>query len=637
MYLKSIAIKGFKSFAKKTVLDFKPGVTMIVGPNGSGKSNVVDAAQWVLGEQSPSQLRGSTMEDVIFSGTQTSKPKSLCEVSLVLDNSDNKIPLDYSEICITRRMLKTGESDYFINGTACRLIDVFELLSDTGLGRNTHSIIAQGKIDEVIHCKAEERRHLIEEAAGVLKYKKRKDRSKRKLKSVDENLKRVNDVLKEVKRQSSPLKKHIEKAKTYKDLENRLKDLKVSKTVKKLLKHKERFEQIENSEEKDTQSKESLKFEIKSKQDELDNADKNLEMLQNKYAKENERYLRQISIRSNYEKTQILLNQKVESANEIFNSTKNKIESLAKQRDELSGKKEHLNKEKESIEKEINRSYERLKNIQNKASEIKLKWKNQNDKLLSSKNVIENIKNEIHSLKESKINLKTSLNMSSERIDLIKKDTENLEKEKLVINESRSKISSKIKEGSLRINKFDNESNELKIKKENLQKEISKNQEKKNYLSRNIENCRSKIEALENAFNYFEDDSEDIISFSEVKIEPGYEDVFNSIIKSFQRTSLIKDIKKDINLIEKDSTGRTFIDLSYSPEKNKSKSAFINKVKAPAKIKKVLNVIFDGIYVADDANEIDKEKTWVLKNGVTYSRGIVKKPETFDIRNEHKS
>ena len=249
MYLKSLTLKGFKSFPKKIELDFEPGITMIVGPNGSGKSNVTDAIQWVLGEQSPSALRGSDMQDVIFAGSLNQKALNLAEVTLTLDNSDRNIDLDFSEVSVTRRILRSGENQYFINSTPCRLLDIYELLHDTGLGKQTHSLIGQGRLEEVVNSKPEEKRILLEEAAGVLKHKKRKERALRKLFATEDNLSRANDILNEINKQLRPLEAQVAKAHTYKELTQELKALEVAQLVKKLTNVKKRWKNIELKEE----------------------------------------------------------------------------------------------------------------------------------------------------------------------------------------------------------------------------------------------------------------------------------------------------------------------------------------------------------------------------------------------------
>ena len=223
MYLKRLDLQGFKSFPEKVKLEFNPGVTAVVGPNGSGKSNVSDAVRWVLGEQRARSLRGDKMEDIIFAGTENRKPLGFAEVSILIDNQDGRLPLAYSEVQVTRRVFRSGESEYRINGTACRLKDIQELFMDTGVGREGYSIIGQGRIDEILSAKGEERRRIFEEAAGIVKYKTRKNEAVNKLEKEQQNLLRVDDIISELEVQVEPLEKQSEKAREYLRLKERLK------------------------------------------------------------------------------------------------------------------------------------------------------------------------------------------------------------------------------------------------------------------------------------------------------------------------------------------------------------------------------------------------------------------------------
>ena len=225
MFLKSLTLKGFKSFADRTHMVFDPGLTVVVGPNGSGKSNVSDAILWVLGEQSAKMLRGQAMEDVVFSGSSARKPVGVAEVTLVLDNTDHTLPVDFSEVGITRRMYRSGESEYLINGSPARLMDIQDILHDSGLGKDTHSIISQGKLDSILSSRPEERRVLIEEAAGISKHRRRKERSLRKLADMDKNLVRARDVARELNRQLRPLERQVDRAKRFNELDARLSEL----------------------------------------------------------------------------------------------------------------------------------------------------------------------------------------------------------------------------------------------------------------------------------------------------------------------------------------------------------------------------------------------------------------------------
>ena len=205
MYLKELTLRGFKSFASATTLRFAPGITAVIGPNGSGKSNIVDALAWVMGEQGAKALRGTQMEDVIFAGTSSRPPLGRAQVSLTIDNSDHTLDIDYSEVTISRTIFRNGGSEYAINGSQCRLLDIQELLSDTGLGQQMHVIVGQGRLDAILRADPAGHRAFIEEAAGILKHRKRKERALRKLANTERNLSRLDDLLGEIHRQLGPL------------------------------------------------------------------------------------------------------------------------------------------------------------------------------------------------------------------------------------------------------------------------------------------------------------------------------------------------------------------------------------------------------------------------------------------------
>jgi len=234
MYLKRLELVGFKSFADRTELEFVPGVTAVVGPNGSGKSNVSDAIRWVLGEQSAKSLRGSKMEDVIFAGSDTRKPVNFAEVSLTLDNTDRSLDTEYSEVTVTRRVYRSGDSEYYINKRSCRLKDIMELFMDTGLGKEAYSIIGQGRIEEILSTKAEDRRGIFEEAAGIVKYKTRKRDAEKKLEDTEQNLVRIHDIVSEIDEQVGPLKEQAETANRYNELHQQLVEREVALYVQQI-------------------------------------------------------------------------------------------------------------------------------------------------------------------------------------------------------------------------------------------------------------------------------------------------------------------------------------------------------------------------------------------------------------------
>ena len=224
MYLKSIELQGFKSFARKTKLEFDPGLTGIVGPNGSGKSNIADAVRWVLGEMSAKQLRGSSMQDVIFAGTENKKPVSYAYVCLTFDNSDGALKDSPQEVSVARRVYRSGESEYLMNDTPCRMRDIVELFYDTGIGKEGYSIIGQGQVEKILNGKPDDRREMFDEAAGIMRFRKRRDATRKKLESEQSSLTRVNDIISELERQVKPLERQAGKARQYMKLKDELKD-----------------------------------------------------------------------------------------------------------------------------------------------------------------------------------------------------------------------------------------------------------------------------------------------------------------------------------------------------------------------------------------------------------------------------
>jgi chromosome segregation protein len=269
VYLKSLILKGFKSFADRSVLSLEPGVTVVVGPNGSGKSNISDAVLWVLGEQSAKTLRGQAMEDVIFAGSSARQAVGVAEVDLVLDNSDGTLPLEFTEVTITRRMYRSGESEYLINQSPSRLMDIQDLLHDSGLGRDTHSIISQGRLDEVLNSRPEERRALIEEAAGVLKHKKRKERAVRKLAGLDAHLERARDISGEIDRQLRPLQRQADRASTHSELVSKLRDLDITLAVDDLRQLQAGWDELVKREKEADADVELARFRLAEKEAEL--------------------------------------------------------------------------------------------------------------------------------------------------------------------------------------------------------------------------------------------------------------------------------------------------------------------------------------------------------------------------------
>ena len=375
MYLKRLELQGFKSFADKTILELRPGITTVIGPNGSGKSNISDAIRWVLGEQSMKSLRGTKSLDIIFAGTQNRKSLGFAEASLVFDNSDGALPIEFTEVTVTRKIYRSGETGYYINKTPCRLKDVLELFMDTGIGKDGYSIIGQGKIDEILSNKSEDRRHIFEEAAGIVKYRSRKEEAEKKLEHTKLNLLRINDIISEIEGNLGSLQTQSEKAKKYLNLREELKNIEVGLFVYNIEKYKENLQQIVqdidvmqsqcNDEEGKLERVKILKEELKSSIDEITEQIENMSNL----GFESQKEIEQLNSDINVARTRITNNNEnsVRFTDEIKEQN-GKIQELKQELEQKEAKKDNLKQNKEKFEKELNEKQEELAKITEKLS-----------------------------------------------------------------------------------------------------------------------------------------------------------------------------------------------------------------------------------------------------------------------------
>ena len=353
MYLKNIEVYGFKSFAQKINFEFHNGITGIVGPNGSGKSNVGDAVRWVLGEQSAKQLRGGNMQDVIFSGTENRKPLSFASVSITLDNSDHKLPVDYNEVTVTRRLYRSGESEYLINGSGCRLKDIQEMFYDTGIGKEGYSIIGQGQIDKILSGKPEERRELFDEAAGIVKFKRRKATTLKKLDEERQNLVRVTDILSELTKQLGPLEKQSETARIYLAKREELKELDVNLF---LLDHQRTGELLKELEEKLEQAQRELN-EAQAAYDqtkiEYDRLEQELEDLNHRLDTLKEEQQQNALLKQQYEGQVQVLEEQISSGKQNSEHYQNRLTALGEDLDRRTQEKEKLAEDKLELQSRL--------------------------------------------------------------------------------------------------------------------------------------------------------------------------------------------------------------------------------------------------------------------------------------------
>ena len=386
MYLKRIEMQGFKSFADKTVLEFKPGITTVIGPNGSGKSNISDAIRWVLGEQSMKSLRGAKSEDIIFAGTQARKSLGFAEVSIVIDNNDNKLPIEYSEVTVTRKIYRSGETGYFINKVPCRLKDILELFMDTGIGKDGYSIIGQGKIDEILSNKSEDRRHIFEEAAGIVKYRTRKQESEKKLEQTKLNLLRINDILAEIEANIEPLKLQSDKAKQFLDLREELKSIEVGLFIYNINTYKEKLEQLVKDEDIITSQKEAedskmealqaFKEELRQVVDDITAQIENMQNIGFESSNKIEKINSEIGISNERIQNNTANKQRLEA--EIL-EVKSRIEELKEEQKQKLEKKTNLTSNKEKFEKELAEKEAELAELSKKlsAKELEIEGKKQ--------------------------------------------------------------------------------------------------------------------------------------------------------------------------------------------------------------------------------------------------------------------
>ena len=399
MYLKSIEVHGFKSFANKIVFDFHNGITGIVGPNGSGKSNVADAVRWVLGEQRVKQLRGSNMQDVIFSGTETRKPQGYAFVAITLDNADKQLPVDYEEVTVARRLYRSGESEYLINGTVCRLKDVQEMFYDTGIGKEGYSIIGQGQIDKILSTKPEEARELFDEATGIVKFKKRKKNAEKKLEEEKQNLLRVNDILTELEKQLGPLKRQSETAKEYLKKRDTLKIYDVNLFLMEMERIKQAQKDLEektiivqNDFEDSKKSYENCKLEYEHIEKEIEGLNEGIEekkTLLTENALQKKQYEGQIAV----------LNAQNNSALSNDKHLKSRKEAILRETEEKESQKEEFLKEKYKLDMQ-------LADMKGVLAEAEENLESVQQRILDLNHSIEYCKNEIIQLLNEKASTK---------------------------------------------------------------------------------------------------------------------------------------------------------------------------------------------------------------------------------------
>ena len=519
MYLKRLELQGFKSFADKTVLELMPGITSVIGPNGSGKSNISDAIRWVLGEQSMKSLRGAKSLDVIFAGTQNRKSLGFAEASLVFDNSDGKLPIEYTEVTVTRKIYRSGETGYFINKVPCRLKDVLELFMDTGIGKDGYSIIGQGKIDEILSNKSEDRRHIFEEAAGIVKYRTRKQESEKKLEHTKLNLLRINDILAEIEGNLGPLQVQSDKAKKYLNLREELKNIEIGLFVYNIAKYKESLEEIVkdidimqtqcNEEEGKLERVKILKEELKSSIDEITEEIENMSNL----GFESQKEIEVLNSDINVAKTRITNNEENSQRFEREISEQNdRIQELKAELEQKEAKKDNLKENKQKFEKELNEKQEELEKLTKKLSTKELEiegYKKTVEENIDKKYELQSNSNtqdiNYQNYEKRQNQIKQEMQSTISELDSTRLVKEDISKEFYEIENKRNKAQKTLEEtakqreeANQKIKDYENNinslSNDMRIKESKLKFLVETEKEKEGY----IKSVKSLLKDCEN-------------------------------------------------------------------------------------------------------------------------------------------
>ena len=528
MYLKRLELQGFKSFADKTILELMPGITTVIGPNGSGKSNISDAIRWVLGEQSMKSLRGTKSLDIIFAGTQNRKSLGFAEASLVFDNSDGALLIEYTEVTVTRKIYRSGETGYYINKVPCRLKDVLELFMDTGIGKDGYSIIGQGKIDEILSNKSEDRRHIFEEAAGIVKYRTRKQESEKKLEHTKLNLLRINDILTEIEGNLEPLQMQADKAKKYLNLREELKNIEIGLFVYNIEKYKQDLEKVVqdieimqsqcNDEEGRLERVKILKEELKSSIDEITETIENMSNI----GFESQKQIEQLNSDINVAKTRIANNnenndrylKEIEEQNAKIKELKDEIE-------QKEAKKDNLKQNKEKFEKELNEKQAELDKLTEKLSSKELE--------------IEGYKHTVEENTDKKYELQSEIN--AQNINY-----QNFEKRQAQIKQEMQSTISEL--DGTRLNKEDiaKQFNEIENKKNKAQNSLNEVAKQREEANQKIKSFESNINILSSEMRIKESRLKFLIETEKEK--EGYIKSVKSLLKDCEN---IKELGKGMN------------------------------------------------------------------------------------------
>ncbi|MDO6655608.1 chromosome segregation protein SMC [Anaerobacillus sp. 1_MG-2023] len=638
MFLKRLDVVGFKSFADRISVEFVPGVTSVVGPNGSGKSNINDAIRWVLGEQSAKSLRGAKMEDIIFAGSDTRKAVNLAEVTLTLDNTNQYLPIDYNEVSVTRRVYRSGDSEYLLNNQTCRLKDIIELFMDSGLGKESFSIIGQGRIEEILSSKSEERRKIFEEAAGVLKYKTRKTKAETRLKETEDNLHRVEDILYELEDQVEPLRMQASIAKDYLQKREDLEKIEAALTVHEIEEYHQSWKQKKAELDSLKERESSLGDSIKVKKDELtnirlklDQSERNLEAYQQQLLDTSEEL------------------EKLEGKKEVLKERK---KNAHQNRTNLSERMTFLQEKKSYYEKEIEHHYKRFDQQKKELSDLKASLKKETELLSDIEQDIEQeldrmksdyfeLLNEQASIRNENRYLQDQLSVLNQRKERLDGDNHKYIEERSAVDEKKEERSAKLAESKklleAHVSRFYKSKHDVEEKKKELGEKESKLYQAYQYIQQ-YKSKKEMLEEMQDDYAGFFQGVKEVLKAREdltgiegavaelITVPKDVETALETALGGAMQNVVVRDEaagRQAISFLKKNRSGRaTFLPLSvvksrkisnYDLERVKQNEAFVGVaselITYDPKYQAVMENLLGSVLVAKDlkgANELAK-------------------------------
>jgi len=620
VYLKRLDVVGFKSFAERITVDFVQGVTAVVGPNGSGKSNITDAIRWVLGEQSAKSLRGAKMEDIIFSGSESRKPLNFAEVTLTLDNEDQRLPIEYNEISVTRRVFRSGESDFLINKQACRLKDIIDLFMDSGLGREAFSIISQGRVEEILNSKAEERRTIFEEAAGVLKYKTRKKKAEGKLFETQENLNRVSDIVHELESQVEPLKIQASIAKDYLAQKEELEKIEVALTVYEIEDLHAHWEQLSKDLEKQKENEIKHSAQLQNKEAKIEQMRDHAAALDESISDLQDVLLRASEELEKLEGRKEVLKERKKHASKNKEQLQKSLEEHAIRNETLHSAKEEQQALKDKLE---NEAKDLKKQLAEKQKQLTLLSENSEEKLESLKSEYIEILNQQAAAKNEWQNIEQQLKTLEYRSVKIEQENVSYLNERKAIEEKKQSIAGLLQavqeELDKHIHTYREEQRRLESTKENYQKQETTLYQAYQYVQK-AKSRQEMLEELEDDYSGFFQGVKEVLKARGTKLQgiegavaelinvpKEYETAIETALGGAMQHIIVQteeDGRNAISYLKKNSFGRaTFLPLSVIKGKSLSSSQLQAIKGHPSFIDAAVNIIqFHNKYHATMSN-----------------------------------